>query len=145
VGNKINNLRQILGSSLADGDLWRLILWSPQEGMRLLGDLAGATYFAPTGINDAGAITGFVYTSTKTFSFYKGPGLGWTSLKGLGGAAYAQAINQQGVIAGSSYDSTDLDHAVIWSSPTVAPQDLGLGAAHGLNNVGQVVGEAYFP
>ena len=146
VGYGINNLRQIVGASISTTDfLWQPMLWSRKEGMRLFEDPADTTYIQTAGVNDAGAFVGYGYTSTGLFSFYKGPGLGWTSLQGLGDrGSYPQGINQQGVIAGLSFDSTGADHAVIWPSPTGPPQDLGSGAARGLNNVGQVVGESYF-
>ena len=147
VGYGINNLRQIVGGSLSTSDFtWQPMVWSRPEGMRLLRNLADATYIQTAGINDAGGIIGYGYTSTETFSFYKGPGIGWTFLQGLGGnETYAQAINQQGVIVGWSSPTTGGEDAAIWSNPTSAPQDLGPGAARGLNNVGQVVGESYFP
>ena len=153
VGYAINNLGQVVGGSLADGNaIWQPMIWKKQQGMSLLGIVPDATYSQTTGFNDAGEIIGFYYTTSETISFYKGPHNPLTVLKSLSTHEnYALAINQLGVITGWSAPSLGLTRAVIWSTPTGEPQDLGtltgdgISAGRGINNLGQVVGESTAP
>ena len=150
IGYGINNLARIVGGSLANSDLtWQPMVWKKQSGMRLLGIKPDAVYTQATAVNDAGEIVGYGFTSTETFAFYKAPDTAFEFLQGLGGnETFGFAINQQGVIAGSSYSTAGSPHAVIWSSATSTPQDItgvGSSAARGINNLGQVVGESPIP
>ncbi|MBA3963798.1 MAG: hypothetical protein H0X40_18120 [Chthoniobacterales bacterium] len=56
------------------------------------------------------------------------------------------AINQNGLIAGFADDTTGYTYAVRWpaytSTPEIIPRAFN---AVGVNNLGQVVGQAYFP
>lgn len=144
LGNGINNLGQIVGGSLSTSDsVWQPIFWSKNAGMRFLGMLAGSVTAQATAINDAGQIIGLDQTGTADLAFYTAPGIGLKFLKGLGGnATYAVAINQQGIIVGASLDTTGIQHAVMWATPSSVPAVLPLSAARGINNLGQVVGEA---
>ena len=150
IGYGINNLARIVGGSLANSDLtWQPMVWKKQSGMRLLGIKPDAVYTQATAVNDAGEIVGYGFTSTETFAFYKAPDTAFEFLQGLGGnETFGFAINQQGVIAGSSYSTAGSPHAVVWSSATSTPQDItgvGSSAARGINNLGQVVGESPTP
>jgi uncharacterized membrane protein len=142
VGNGINNLGKIVGGSLSTSENhWQPMIWSQRAGMRFLGIIDGSLYAQARAINDAGQIIGIDQIGTADLSFYTAPSTGLKFLKGLGGnTVYGVAINQQGVIVGSSRDSTDTDHAVMWSTPASQPTVLPLSGAYGLNNVGQVVG-----
>lgn len=151
VGYAINNLGQVVGGSLATGnDTWQPMIWKKQQGMSLLGIIPDATYTQTTGFNDAGEVIGYGFTTTETFSFYKGPHTPLTFLKTLGGdEIFANAINQVGVIVGwTTYSQETSPRAVIWSAPNGEPQDIGSltnpgsAAARGINNLGQVVGES---
>jgi len=59
----------------------------------------------------------------------------------------AHAIKQRGVIVGYAEDTTNTAHAVMWATPTSAPEvfSTAAGNALGTNNLGQIVGQAYFP
>ena len=59
----------------------------------------------------------------------------------------SNAINQNGVIAGYAEDTTNTTHAVRWLTPKSVPEVFSprQGNALGINNLGQIVGHAYFP
>ena len=91
--------------------------------MNLLGTVAGTLYAQALAINDAGQIVGLDQTGTSDLSFYTAPGTGLKFLKGLGGnTTYANAMNQNGVIAGTAGDTTNTTHAVRWLTPTSVPE-----------------------
>jgi len=144
LGNGINNLGQIVGGSLSTSDFqWQPMTWKRQAGMSFLGMISGTLYAQARAINDAGQIIGIDQTGTADLSFYTDPHTGLKFLKGLGGnSTYADAINQQGVIVGGASDTTQSQRAVMWATPSSAPEVLPLAGAYGLNNVGQVVGYA---
>jgi len=148
LGNGINNLTKIVGGSLASGEVWEPMSCTKRSGMSLLGTVAGTVYAQALAINDAGQIVGLDQTGTSDLAFYTAPGTGLKFLKGLGGnTTYANAINQNGVIAGSAQDTTEASHAVRWLTPTSTPEVFSTeaGNALGINNLGQIVGQAYFP
>jgi probable HAF family extracellular repeat protein len=151
IGYGMNNLARIVGGSFATSDFtWQPLVWAKQSGMRLLGVIPDAIYTQANAINDAGEIIGYGFTSTDTFAFYKGPHSGLKFLEGLGSNAnYAEDINQLGMIVGTSEITEGTVHAVLWSSATSTPQDLGTltgvgsSSARGINNLEQVIGESF--
>ena len=148
LGNGINNLGKIVGGSYVLSEAWEPMSWTKRSGMNLIGMIPGTVYAQALAINDAGQVVGIDQTGTSDLSFYTAPGMGLKSLKGLGGiTTYASAINQNGVIAGSAEDTTNTRHAVRWLTPTSAPEVFSseAGNALGINNLGQIVGQASFP
>ncbi len=139
----VNNSGQAVGASgHPHGADTHAFFWQKQGGIRDLGTLPGGDYSAAYAINDSGVVVGTSNTSNTTHAF------SWTPAKGLGdlgtlpgtNASSALAINNQGQIAGSSGG-----HAALWSGGSI--HDLGtLGGAtseaHGINNLGDVVGES---
>ena len=86
------------------------------------------------------------------------PDSGADNTQGLDDSAWAESINDLGQIAGSTSEATtdgqyypgeyEWDktnyHAVYWpSGSSTEPISLGIGAAHGINNLGMIVGEDY--
>jgi probable HAF family extracellular repeat protein len=144
VGLGINNVGYIVGGSLSMSDfIWEPMICSKPAGMRLLGIVPGSIYAQATAINDAGQIIGIDQTGTSDLAFYTDREAGLKLLQGLGGKTiYASAINQQGVIVGAASDSTGSQYGVMWTDPSEVPAVLPFDYAHGLNNVGQVVGWA---
>src|SRR5262249_17841771 len=117
-------------------------IWTKKGRMRDLGFLPGGDYSVATAINDAGQVVG---TSNSTNGMH---GFLWTSATGLSqltslhskDSSSAYAINQSRQIAGASGG-----HAALWTANSI--KDLGAldgdwSEAHGLNNMGQVVGVA---
>ncbi|HEX4665889.1 MAG TPA: hypothetical protein VH207_04760 [Chthoniobacterales bacterium] len=143
-GNGINNLGEIAGGSLSTrvDNMWNPITWTKRNGMQFLGVVPDAIETWAVGINDAGQIIGLDQTGASDRTFYTAPGIGLKFLKGLGGnTTYGVAINQSGVIVGSANDTASATYGVMWATPTSTPTIIPL-IAHGLNNVGQVVGYA---
>jgi probable HAF family extracellular repeat protein len=148
LGLGINNLGKIVGGSYAAGDAWEPMSWTKKSGMNLIGMIPGTAYALAEAINDAGQVVGLDQTGTSDLGFYTAPGMGLKFLKGLGGnVTVAHAINQSGVIVGYAEDTTNTTHAVMWATPTSVPEvfSTAAGNALGINNLGQIVGQAYFP
>lgn len=147
VGFGINNRSTIVGGSLASGSFFEPKAWTKKLGMTLLGMVPGTVYAQAQAINDAGEVVGLDQTGTSDLGFYTAPGLGLKFLKGLGGkSAVPLAINQNGLIVGYSEDATNTTYAVRWPSYISRPEIIpGAGNALGVNSLGQVVGQAYFP
>jgi probable HAF family extracellular repeat protein len=75
-------------------------------------------------------------------------GLEFVGLGGLGGNAYAYAVNQAGQVAGYGASPSGATRALLWSGGGVT--DLGTfggsyGVGTGINAAGQVAGYAYYP
>ncbi|MEO6872720.1 MAG: hypothetical protein ABI233_10940 [Chthoniobacterales bacterium] len=145
-GIAINNLTQVVGTSGSNG-IGEPMKWQKRSGMKLLGMVPGALYAEAEGVNDTGQIMGLDQTGESDRGFYIAPGVGLRLLNGLGGkSAVAEAINQNGLMVGYADDANRDDHAVRWMSYTSVPEIIpGADNALGVNNLGQVVGAAYFP
>ncbi len=109
----------------------------------------GVTTFG-VAINDRDEVVGF--TDGIERPFYWSDSTGMRLLRSLGGqSTEVYAINDSGAIAGSSQIPANLFHAVLWSSYSATPQDLGTlpggstSVAKGINSSGQVVGWANVP
>ena len=151
--NAINNNGLTVGTAMSPVDFQhRQVAW---QGLAISEFDHCCAGFLPTlrSINLGGEVVGDhfatrddslpVYWSAAGVSAYL-PGL---SAYGYG---YANAINNAGKIAGASLDASFDTHAVIWDR-TASVQDLGFlgdpaagyrrfAMAHGINNLGQVVG-----
>jgi len=68
-----------------------------------LGTLDGYTGSQATAINDAGQITGDVYTSSGSYTAFLYSSGTMTSLGSLGGSSIGYSINKYGQVAGVSY------------------------------------------
>jgi len=137
----VNESGQAVGASgYPHGAETHAFFWQKQGGIRDLGTLPGGDYSSAFAINDSGVVVGTSNTSTSSHAFSWIPAQGLRDLGTLPGAnaSAAFAINNLGQIAGSSGV-----HAALWTGGAI--QDLGTldGAtseAHGINNLGQVVG-----
>ncbi len=147
-GLAINNHTKIVGISFALGQPPEPMNWTKKLGMSLIGMVPGTVFSQAYAINDAGQVVGLDETGTSDLAFYTAPGTGLRFLKGLGGnSTSARAINGNGVIVGFASDTTDATHAVMWATSTSAPVifSTAAGNALGINNLGQIVGQGYFP
>jgi len=109
-----------------------------------LGTLGG-NYSAAYGVNDAGQVVGYGYTTGgDTHAFLYSDGV-MTDLGTLGGRdSYTQGINDTGQVVGYSYTTGNAaEHAFLYSDGTIA--NLGtLGGrdslANGINDAGDIIG-----
>ncbi len=143
----------------------RAFLWDNQQGMQDLGTLHGGTDAQALLINERGQVVGTSYTSSApsaacspqgfvvltTGAFIWDKNNGMRDLGGFGGTCtVANALNNEGQIAGQSYRTGDKSAtAFLWEDGSI--QELGgsLGGdftgAFALNEQGQAVGFAYLP
>ena len=147
-GNGDSSAVTIVGNTGGSGGthavMWRrgLSEWLIED----LGTLPGDSTSSAHGVNDFGTVVGVSSSSTGiTTAFRWHPNTGMVALPGLGGNTRANAIGQNGDIAGTSTDAAGNDHAVRWRAIDYAIEDLGtlggfrsLGA--GINTAGTVVG-----
>ena len=149
----INANGDVVGVSGKSGDFesTHAFVWKSGTIKQLTG-FSPAT--AASGINDRGEVVGYSLVDGQAQA------IRWTaagrptrlpSLGGAGGTTQPFAINNQGVVVGTSYlgPNSGEQHAVSWSSSGVIT-DLNLpgstfGLASGINNRGQVVGQMTNP
>jgi len=148
--NGMNDAGQLVGESYDSPAPGQAFVWSGGVLTSLTSVLGG--FSAALDINNSGQIVGLRGSapridSWEAFLYDSGSGA-VTSLPGLGDTfrTAANAINDLGVIAGYGSPSPNVFHAARWTNGT--PTDLGtLGGlnsfAHGLNAVGDVVGESW--
>jgi probable HAF family extracellular repeat protein len=108
----------------------------------------GATHSVARDVNESGMAVGYMLESfvTPTRAFRFTPPAQVQLLDSLSGRGdIANAINDEGEIAGECHTVSGEEHACLWSGASVTDL-LTLGgnysSAHGINNKGQVVGAA---
>jgi probable HAF family extracellular repeat protein len=162
--NGINNHGQVVGEARTSDGTKHPFLWDSVHGMQDLGGLGGVYYVgsdragsvgSANAINDAGQVVGSGYTRDtmpEQHAFLWEAGRGMQDLGTLGGnESKASGINGKGQVVGFSRSGRGTNpHAFLWDRHG-GMQDLGtLGGesqdnseAHGINDIGQVVGGGY--
>ena len=149
-GFGINDSGQVVGTSIPTGqDASIPVRWDNGVPTRL--DSVN-TYDFPAAINNSGLVTGMIWSSESTLhpATWAAGGTAMTELPTLGGTTgyvyFNHSINEAGAIVGSTYlPNGDALHATTWIDSIT--YDLGtLGGinseANGINNAGQIVGDA---
>ena len=150
----INNRGNVVGySNLADCQTSHAFLWTPRRGMLDLGTLPGTTSSVATDINDRDQVVGYSYAliSDSTGQHQVTHGFQWTSRGGMtdlgtlgGDDVQAAAVNDRGVVAGTSTTADGSRHVFTWTRRT-GIRDLGtMGeqniTVRGLTNTGVITG-----
>ena len=147
-GKAINDSGQITGSSNTAGNLQRAFFWN---GTTMI-DIGGGFWSEGTGINNAGAVTGYAYTSSGASAFlWDGTStvyLGAINATG-GSASYGRDINNNGdVVGAATYATNSVLHAFVWSNGVMSDLntllvnggDWVLDNALAINDAGQITG-----
>lgn len=165
----INEAGQVIGFSSTSNGTERAFRWdngtiialgtNPVWNNGMMADLStlGGNKSIANGINKAGQVVGYFYTSTNSVSgfyhaFLADNGI-MTDLGTLGGNySKAYGINDGGMVFGESLTSSGACHAFLWNNGTMS--DLNnllspnsgwvLNQALGINNKGQIVGGGTF-
>ncbi|MDO9310518.1 MAG: PEP-CTERM sorting domain-containing protein [Nitrosomonas sp.] len=153
----INDSGQVVGISHRNDFANHAFITGPNGvGMTDLGTLNGYQHSSAFSINESGQVVGYSVlnvegATTLYHAFITGPnGVGMTDLGTLGGSrsSFARDINDSGQVVGfTKNENGDIFHAFITGPNGVGMTDLGtLGgvysSAHGINDSGQVVGDA---
>jgi probable HAF family extracellular repeat protein len=121
-------------------------LWTASGGMEDLGTLPGWQNSSAQGINEAGQVVGYNFSSNGTSTaFGWSPSTGMRLLSGLSvSEGQGDAVNDTQQVVGSALTSSGLLHGFLWSRKdgVLDLGDLGGGnsSATAINNSGQVVG-----
>jgi len=151
----INTSGQIAGTSVnSSNNSLEATVWT-NGTPTLLGFLPGETYSRAFAINDAGQVTGNAYTTVPQYSlhaflFSNGTMTDIDTLKSQ--ASWAFGINSNGVVVGMVADQPDsmAYHAFVYVGGSMmdlntlipAGSGLTLMQANGINDAGQIVGQA---
>ena len=165
-GRSINNRGQVAGESrISVGEATRAFRFTEGEGMIDLGALPGGANSRAYGINDSGQVVGESDTGpilslgarlrrfpslfgTRAFLWTEGVGMADLGHLG-GGTSGARAMNNNGVVVGSSDLMNGTGHAFYWTKAggmidlnTLLPLNSGwvLTEANGVNDRGQITG-----
>ena len=150
----INKKGQVVGSSTVASPIYHAFLWD-SESMTDLGTLGGQQSEAED-VNDVGQVVGWSHINSgnsRAFLWENGVMQNLGTFGGRSSAAYG--INNAGQVVGGAeiVDNSDPQdpyyyaHAFLWQNG--AMQDLGtlggkLSYAYGINDAGQVVGQAEY-
>jgi probable HAF family extracellular repeat protein len=151
----INNAGQI-ASGLIHGDgVYYPALWDRSGAMTVLGSLGGVTSWgfsgAATSVNNHGQAVGYSYIDDATRHAFLWSGGVMTDIGPAGGYSGALRINDSGQAVGFASDTPfGFAHAFVYNegvatiiNPFGGPQNEGY--ATGINEQGQVVGQALTP
>jgi probable HAF family extracellular repeat protein len=142
----INNLGQVVGSTVVNGDL-TAVEWSGGSVINL-GRLPDSLYAYAASINNLGQVVGFSESDTYVYSAVEWSGGQIIKLAGLPGSTQtaAMAINDAGQIVGYSVVG-GVYYATEWSGGSIINLGVLLGTesteALGINNAGDAVGDAF--
>lgn len=119
LANDLNDLGQVTGSSVTAGGVQHAFVWRAGAGMLDIGTPTGGGESSGTAINRHGVVTGGSYADFLPRAFRWSAASGNESLgaltPGLGSASFAGALNDAGLIAGSSATADGSRHAFAWT------------------------------
>ena len=142
----VNDRGQVTGSTVGGA-----FLWSPDQGLQVLGSLPGYPFGNGRAVNNAGQVAGFAINATGNASrvFRYTPGLGIVNLGGVGESNVVWGMNSQGDFVGEGQPSPGLKRAFVYTDAggLKALNDLVdtsprwfLLSATDINDAGQIVG-----
>jgi len=119
LANDLNDLGQVTGSAVTAGGVQHAFVWRAGTGMLDIGTPTGGGESSGTAINRHGVVTGGSYADFLPRAFRWSAASGNESLgaltPGLGSASFAGALNDAGLIAGSSATADGSRHAFAWT------------------------------
>jgi probable HAF family extracellular repeat protein len=119
LANDLNDLGQVTGSSLTAGGVQHAFVWRAGAGLLDIGTPSGGGESSGTAINRHGVVTGSSYADFQPRAFRWSAASGSESLgaltAGLGSLSFVGALNDAGLIAGSSATADGSRHAFAWT------------------------------
>ncbi len=122
----VSNEGQVIGESYVTKSIYHGFSWTPSGGLVDLGTLGGSGCTSCTSqaeaLNDTGAVVGQSSTSSSGSddAFLWTPSGGLVDLGTLpGGLGLPNAMNDAGQVAGDSYATSGVLHAVVWSTTAI--------------------------
>jgi len=158
----INNNGVAVGVRWTPEDANRAFLWTAQGGVRLLSSLPGGAPFASADwstavdINQRGQIIGVIGVPGEGYSYIREPNgslrrLPVPSNTNFSPPPMALSLNDRGDVVGQVWFSEGRMHAFLWPAAGGyrdfgdLPGGLELSTAVGINNRGQIIGDALVP